>query len=72
MSTQTGQVSTFAIGKDSSTIDTSWYLDSGATNHYILDLNNLMINEPYMGNEQLLMGRGTGLTIQNNGQSHFC
>ena len=51
--------------------DNSWYPDSGATNHYTPDPNNLIIWDIYAGNDQIHMRYGTGLAIQHIGQSIF-
>ena len=43
--------------------DHNWYPDSGATNHSTTDVNNLMQNDDYYGNDQVHMGDGAGLPI---------
>ncbi|XP_020972810.1 uncharacterized protein LOC110269359 [Arachis ipaensis] len=40
--------------------DPNWYLDSGATHHMTHDEQNLMEKEEYGGNEQVVIGNGTG------------
>ncbi|KAF5453958.1 hypothetical protein F2P56_023662 [Juglans regia] len=48
--------------------DTTWYPDSAATHHITHDLNNLNLHsEPYCGSEQIRVGDGSGLLIQNTG-----
>lgn len=43
--------------------DTTWYLDSGASNHLIVDLANLNLKTEYVGNEMITVGNGTQLPI---------
>ncbi|KAF7826635.1 Retrovirus-related Pol polyprotein from transposon TNT 1-94 [Senna tora] len=49
--------------------DSSWFPDSGATNHVTADGNNLMTSSEYMGPEQLHMGNGAGLAISSIGHA---
>ena len=42
-----------------------WYDDSCATNHVTIDMNNLNIKANYMGNEKLMVGNGSKLTISH-------
>ncbi|KAF7810391.1 Retrovirus-related Pol polyprotein from transposon TNT 1-94 [Senna tora] len=49
--------------------DSSWFPDSGATNHVTADGNNLMTSSEYMGLEQLHMGNGAGLAISSIGHA---
>ena len=51
--------------------DQNWYLDSAATNHLTLDLNNLTEHIAYIGTDHVHMGNDQGLTIQNIGKSLF-
>ncbi|KAL5797089.1 hypothetical protein ACOSQ2_001909 [Xanthoceras sorbifolium] len=51
--------------------DFSWYLDSGATNHYTPDVNNLQTKSDYHGNEMIYMGNGNALTISSIGDNSF-
>jgi hypothetical protein len=44
-----------------------WYADSGANNHITASLDNLHIQEPYKGDEEVAVGNGSGLTIANTG-----
>lgn len=49
--------------------NSSWYPDSGATNHVTWDLNNLSYGSPYHGNKRIYMGNGVGLNITHIGHS---
>lgn len=52
----------------------TWLLDSGESHHVTTDLNNLVLHTPYNGNEELIIGDGTGLHISHVGSltlSHF-
>ena len=51
--------------------DNTWCAEPGATNHCTSDPNNLIIQDTYVGNDQIHMGNGTGLEIQHIGQSTF-
>ncbi|KAF7841216.1 Retrovirus-related Pol polyprotein from transposon TNT 1-94 [Senna tora] len=46
--------------------DSSWFPDSGASNHVTADGGNLMNSSEYMGHEQLHMGNGAGLNITSD------
>lgn len=50
-------------------MDDTWYPDTGATNHFTSDLSNLLIKNPYCGNEKVLVGNGTSLHIDHTGFS---
>lgn len=43
--------------------DTAWLLDSRATHHMTSDLSNLSIHQPYRGDDDVLIGDGSGLSI---------
>lgn len=47
--------------------DDLWYADSGAYNHITNDVANLSLHEPYGGDESVVVGNGSGLSIQNTG-----
>ncbi|WKA02121.1 hypothetical protein VitviT2T_020344 [Vitis vinifera] len=49
--------------------DHEWYVNSSATNHTTVDMNNLTINVDYMGNEKLMVGNGFKLAISQFGNS---
>lgn len=46
-----------------------WYADSGANNHITSALENLQVQEPYKGNEEVVAGNGSGLLIKSTGSS---
>ena len=43
------------------TVNTSWYPDSGASNHVTADAENLMEKADYHGTEQVHIGNGMGI-----------
>jgi histone deacetylase 1/2 len=51
--------------------EASWYPDSGASHHLTYNPQNLMMRNPYNGNERVMMGNGQGLLISSLGQSSF-
>lgn len=51
--------------------DSSWYVDSGATNHITNDMNNMQLSAPYTGSEQVAVGNSNQLPIQSIGKSFF-
>ncbi|CAJ2637895.1 unnamed protein product [Trifolium pratense] len=44
-----------------------WIMDSGATHHITNALDNLHLNRPYHGTDELLIGDGSGLPITHTG-----
>ncbi|XP_035544580.1 uncharacterized protein LOC118347977 [Juglans regia] len=55
-----------------SVADPTWYPDSAATYHLTHDLSHLNISsEPYTGHDQIRVGNGNGLPIENIGDSSF-
>lgn len=46
---------------------TPWFLDSGASHHVASDLNNIAFYALYDGNEELIIGDGTGPSITFTG-----
>jgi len=46
-----------------------WLADSGANAHITNALENLQIQQPFQTSEEVSMGNGTGLTIENTGSS---
>uniref|UniRef100_A0A803PBP7 Retrovirus-related Pol polyprotein from transposon TNT 1-94-like beta-barrel domain-containing protein n=1 Tax=Cannabis sativa TaxID=3483 RepID=A0A803PBP7_CANSA len=51
--------------------DPTWYLDLGATSHCTTDVNNFTQKDPYFDSEQVHMGDGAGIPIQNVGKATF-
>ena len=50
-------------------VDSNWYLDSGATDHIIGDLEKLTVRDRYTGGEQIHTASGSGMAIQHIGYS---
>jgi hypothetical protein len=48
-----------------------WYTDSAANQHITANLENLSLQQPYSSSEDVAMGNGTGLHIQNTGSMSF-
>jgi len=42
-----------------------WFPDNGANQHVTLDLATLTASEPYLGNDDLYVGDGKGLSISH-------
>ncbi|KAL5845744.1 hypothetical protein ACOSQ3_009268 [Xanthoceras sorbifolium] len=59
------------IATPNTVADSSWYPDSGATNHCTPDVNNLQTKADYHGNERIYMGNGNALTIASIGDNSF-
>ena len=49
--------------------DQGWYLDSGATHHFINSVQNLANGMIYFGSNSLLVGSGQGLQITHVGNA---
>lgn len=49
-----------------------WIMDSGATHHITNALDNLHVNRPYNGSDELFVGDGTGLPITHTGKTSIC
>lgn len=52
----------------------TWLLDSAASHHVTVDLQNLALHAPYDGTDELIIGDGTGLNISHTGSltlSHY-
>ena len=43
-----------------------WLLDSGASHHVTIDLNNLTLHAPYDGPDDIIIGDSTGLHITHS------
>jgi hypothetical protein len=48
-----------------------WYADSAANQHITANLENLSLQQPYSGSDDVAVGNGTGLSIQNTGSMSF-
>lgn len=51
--------------------NSSWCVDSGATNHITSSLNNLSLHSPYHGIDKVAIGNGKTLPISNVGISQM-
>jgi hypothetical protein len=49
----------------------TWLTDTGATDHITANANNLSSQGPYQGQEQVSVGNGQNLPIQNIGNSQL-
>ncbi|PKU80692.1 Retrovirus-related Pol polyprotein from transposon TNT 1-94 [Dendrobium catenatum] len=47
---------------------TDWFLDSGATSHMTNSLENLSIAAPYTGTDNITIGDGSSVSIENSGK----
>ena len=52
--------------------ESSWFLDSGATNHVSAELNNLSSRSDYKGKEKLVVGNDSELNIKHIGSTNIC
>jgi len=44
-------------------VDTNWYVDSGATDHIIGELEKLLVRDKYTGGDQVHAANGSGMKI---------
>lgn len=51
------------------TVDSNWYVDSGATDHLTSDLDCLIVKGRYKGNDQVQVANGASLSISHIGHS---
>ncbi|RVW40422.1 Retrovirus-related Pol polyprotein from transposon RE1 [Vitis vinifera] len=49
--------------------NTTWLLDSGASNHVTTDLHNLALHNPFDGTDEIMIGDGSGLPISHTGST---
>lgn len=63
--------STSMIAVPETLYDSSWYPDSGATNHVTPDSSNLMTKSAYNGDSNVKVANGTSTTIKHIGKSFF-
>ena len=52
-----------------SVVDSTWYIDSGATNHITSNLKNLTLKSRYRGNDKLIVGNGNQPAISHIGNT---
>jgi uncharacterized membrane protein YgcG len=58
-----------AAATPSYSVDTNWYLDSGANDHLTNDLDQLSLHERYTGKDIVQVANGSGLSIAHIGHS---
>lgn len=51
--------------------DDTWIVDSGANHHITGDLSQLQLSSPYQGDDEVVVGNGSGLLITHTGHSSF-
>ncbi|RVW62372.1 Retrovirus-related Pol polyprotein from transposon RE1 [Vitis vinifera] len=59
------------VASPSSSINDSWFMDTGATHHLSQTLDNLSHKIPYQGNDKVAIGDGKQLSIAHIGSLHF-
>ncbi|PKU77871.1 hypothetical protein MA16_Dca005703 [Dendrobium catenatum] len=58
-----------ALFKPDATLNSlDWYLDSGASSHLMSDPSYIQASQPYTGSNQVIMGNGQQIPIQNTGK----
>jgi hypothetical protein len=50
----------------------TWLTDTGATDHLTANLNNLTVQNPYKGSDQVVVGNGQSIPINNIGNGQLC
>ncbi|GAA0151098.1 hypothetical protein LIER_09890 [Lithospermum erythrorhizon] len=55
------------IATPSTIQDSSWYVDSGATNHITADLQNMSLYNDYSGSDKITVGNGESILIHHTG-----
>ena len=51
------------VTQNNALVDDKWYADSGANAHLMVDLENLAIQQPFIGKDMVVVGNGFGLQI---------
>jgi hypothetical protein len=59
------------IAQTSSHEDDTWFADSGANHHITSNLEQLTLQQPYNGSDNVAVGNGAGLQIKNTGSLSF-
>ena len=49
----------------------SWYMDSGATHHFTLDITMIQYPSTYQGNEQVIVRNGKKLSNSHVGHAYL-
>ncbi|EEE57553.1 hypothetical protein OsJ_07890 [Oryza sativa Japonica Group] len=65
----TGEEKSAAAATSSYGVGTNWYIDTGATDHITSDLDKLTVREKYNGGDQVHTASGSGMKINQIGQS---
>jgi hypothetical protein len=50
----------------------TWLTDTGATDHLTANLNNLTVQDPYKGSDQVAVGNGQSIPINHTGNGQLC
>ena len=51
--------------------DNAWLLENGASHHVTNDLGQFSLHNPYDGTEELLIGDGKGIALENIGSTNL-
>jgi hypothetical protein len=65
------QLSAIVADSNSAPANDPWYADSAANQHITANLENLSLQQPCLGSEDVVVGNGTGLRIQHTGAMVF-
>jgi hypothetical protein len=65
------QLSAMVATSNQATENGPWYADSAANQHITANLENLSLQQPYSGSDDVAVGNGIGLSIQNTGSMSF-
>ncbi|KAI0507536.1 hypothetical protein KFK09_013662 [Dendrobium nobile] len=57
-----------ALAAGSSQASNDWFLDSGASSHMTHSLENMSISAPYRGSDNITIGDGSSVSIENSGK----
>lgn len=63
------QLAAMVAQSNSAYEEQQWLANSGANTHIINQLENLQIKQPFQQGEEVAVGNGTSLTIENTGSS---
>jgi len=65
------QLSVMVATSNSETANDPWYADNATNQHITANLEQLSLQQPYLGSKDVAVGNGTGLRIQNTGSMVF-
>ena len=60
------------IAQTSSHKDDTWFVDNEANHHITSNLEQLTLQQPYNGSDNVAVGNGASLQIKNTGSLLFC